>query len=113
MKLAHQIKVKVFSYEKRNEDEKLILDKFLQYFPFNFKDEKIELNKKETPGFNEQKITILEAILIKEKHTRQFLENLNEKLLGGFKIEVNNELIDLTLKNKIYRLQEHLIRSYE
>lgn len=38
-------------------------------------------------------------------------ENLDEKLLGGIKIEANDELIDLTLKNKIYKLQEHLIKS--
>lgn len=35
-------------------------------------------------------------------------ENLDEKLLGGLRIEVNDELIDLTLKNKINKLQEYL-----
>lgn len=39
------------------------------------------------------------------------LENLDTKLLGGFKIEVNNEVIDLTIKNKISKLQEYLIKS--
>jgi RNA binding exosome subunit len=80
MKLAHQIKIKVFSYEKNNEDDKLILDKFLQLFPFDLKDEKIELNKTNTKGFEERKITIFEVKLTKEKHTKQFLENLIQNI---------------------------------
>jgi len=38
-------------------------------------------------------------------------EVLDEKLLGGFKVEINNEVIDLTIKNKIGKLQEYLISS--
>ena len=38
-------------------------------------------------------------------------EVLDEKLLGGMRIEVNDEIIDLTVKNKIKKLQEHLIRK--
>ena len=80
MKTAHQIRIKVFSYEKFNENKELILAKFLQLFPFNLKDEKIELKKTEAKGFNEQKITIFEVTLTKEKHTNKFLENLVENL---------------------------------
>ena len=43
MKLAHQIKIKVFSCEKDNEDDKIILDKFLQLFLFGLKEEKVSL----------------------------------------------------------------------
>ncbi len=43
--------------------------------------------------------------------TANIIENLDERLLGGFKIEVNDEVIDLTLKNKISQLQEYLIKS--
>ncbi len=39
----------------------------------------------------------------------QVIEEHDEKLLGGMRIEVNNEVIDLTLKNKITQLQEYLI----
>ena len=39
------------------------------------------------------------------------VENLNEELLGGFKIEVNDEVIDLTIKNKLEKLQEYLTKS--
>ncbi len=80
MKLAHQIKAKVFSYEKFNEDDKLVLDKFLQLFPFNLKNEKIELKKTNALGLNEKEIAIFELTLTKEKHTSKFLENLMENL---------------------------------
>ena len=63
MKLAYQIKAKVFSYEKNNEDEKLILDKFLQLFPFDLKDEKIGLMKSNAAGFGEKKIMIFDVFL--------------------------------------------------
>jgi F-type H+-transporting ATPase subunit delta len=39
------------------------------------------------------------------------VETIDEKLLGGVRIEVNDEIIDLTVKNKIKKLQEHLIRK--
>jgi ATP synthase F1 delta subunit len=38
-------------------------------------------------------------------------ESLDEKLLGGYKIEVNDEVIDLTIKNKLGKLQEYLTRA--
>ena len=80
MKLTHQIKLKVFSYEKHNEDDKLILDKFLEFFPFDLKDNKIEFNKKEVLGFDEKKITIYEVVLTKEKHMNKFLDNLKKNV---------------------------------
>jgi F-type H+-transporting ATPase subunit delta len=39
------------------------------------------------------------------------VSNLDEKLLGGFKIEVNDEVIDLTIKNKISKLEEYLTKN--
>lgn len=38
-------------------------------------------------------------------------EVVDEKLLGGMKVEVNDELIDLTTKGKILKLQTYLMRS--
>ena len=35
-------------------------------------------------------------------------EHLDEKLLGGLRIEVNDEVIDLTIANRMKKLQEHL-----
>lgn len=40
----------------------------------------------------------------------EMVENLDERLLGGFKIEAGDEVIDLTIKNKIGKLQEYLIK---
>lgn len=37
--------------------------------------------------------------------------HLDDKLLGGLKIEVNDEVLDLTIKNKLEKLQEYLIRN--
>lgn len=80
MKVAHQINIKVFSYEKFNDDNKLILDKFLKLFPYDLKDEKIELKKTEAFGFHDKKIIIFNIILSKDKHIKKFLENLMEKI---------------------------------
>jgi F-type H+-transporting ATPase subunit delta len=55
----------------------------------------------------------LAQILIKRYSAKEvsIVESLDEKLLGGFKIEVNDEIIDLTVKNKIKKLQEYLTKS--
>jgi len=39
-----------------------------------------------------------------------FIEKQDENLLGGVKIEANDEIIDLTVKNKIEKLKEYLTR---
>jgi F-type H+-transporting ATPase subunit delta len=36
---------------------------------------------------------------------------VDESLLGGIKIEVGDEVIDMTLKNKIHKLKNYLINS--
>lgn len=38
-------------------------------------------------------------------------EILDGKLFGGIRLEINDEIIDLTVKNKIKKLQEYLIRK--
>jgi len=38
-------------------------------------------------------------------------ENLEAGLLGGLKIVVDDEVIDLSLKNRIRKLEEHLTKS--
>jgi len=37
-----------------------------------------------------------------------FTENIDEKLISGLKFEVGDEIIDLSIKNKIKKLAEHL-----
>ena len=58
--------------------------------------------KKELIFFLKKRYKVKEIILT---------EILNEKLLGGVRLEINDEIIDLTVKNKIKKLQEHLIRK--
>ena len=41
------------------------------------------------------------------------IESLDEKLLGGVRIEINDEVIDLTIKKKMEKLQEYLIKKHE
>jgi F-type H+-transporting ATPase subunit delta len=54
----------------------------------------------------------LTRFLIKRYSAKKidFVENLDEKLLGGLKIEVNDEVIDLTIKNKLEKLQAYLTK---
>lgn len=92
MKLAHQIKLKVFSYGKHSEDDKLILGKLLEFFPFDLEEEKIELKKTGALGMNENQITIYEVVLTKEKHISRFLENLKEKINGDQKKLILDQL---------------------
>ena len=37
-----------------------------------------------------------------------FNEEVDEKLISGFKFEIGDEVIDLTMKNRIKKLAEHL-----
>lgn len=38
-------------------------------------------------------------------------DNIDERLLGGIRVEVGDEIIDLSVKNKLNKLQEHLISN--
>ena len=86
--------------------------------------EKLEeiINKEE--GTVEAKITYkdiptkkisdeIEEILKKRYKAKKILTEINEnkEMLGGVKIEVGDEVIDLTLKNKINQLQNYLITN--
>jgi len=46
----------------------------------------------------------------KAKNTIMEFE-VDEKLLGGIKIQIGDEIIDMTLKNKIKKLQNYLITN--
>jgi F-type H+-transporting ATPase subunit delta len=41
------------------------------------------------------------------------IEKVDEKLIGGYKIEVGDEVINLTAKNKIEKLQAYLTSNHE
>ena len=72
MKIAHSIKLNVFSYENENSD--IVLDSFLKLFPFNLGENKVTLKKTNAQGFSELKITIFEIVLTKTNLIKQFLD---------------------------------------
>ncbi|MBI2657258.1 hypothetical protein HYX08_01030 [Candidatus Woesearchaeota archaeon] len=78
MKYAHLARLTVFSYE--HEDSEPILNAFLDFFPFNLEENKVELKKRTAAGFNEKNITIFEATIEKNSLISKFLENLFKKL---------------------------------
>lgn len=80
------------------------------------KDEgKIEVKVLSAKKLDEKIKKDLITTLEKRYKTKQILllEKLDEKLLGGIRLEINDEVIDLTVKKKIAKLQEHLIKKYE
>jgi F-type H+-transporting ATPase subunit delta len=45
------------------------------------------------------------------KERVEFEERIDERLIGGFKVEVNDEVVDLSIKDKIGELQKYLTRA--
>jgi len=60
-----------------------------------------------------QNKTHLEHTLKKRYKAKEivFQENLDKNLVGGIKIEVNDEVMDLSIKNRIGKLQAYLTKS--
>ncbi|MEX2052254.1 MAG: ATP synthase F1 subunit delta [Candidatus Paceibacterota bacterium] len=73
----------------------------------------LEVNIKSTRTLREEDKKYLREILKKRYGDKKFifLEVLDEKMIGGVRIKIGDELIDLSLKNKIQKLQEHLTRN--
>mgnify|MGYP001344886739 CR=1 FL=1 len=72
---------------------------------------KVNITYRESPS---KKISEeIEEILKKRYKAKKMLVEVNEdkEMLGGIKIEVGDEVIDLTLKNKINQLQNYLITN--
>ena len=78
MKYAHSIKLNVFSYEHENSD--VILKSFLEFFPFNLEENKVELRKTTAQGFNESTIVIFEIVLNKTNPINKFLDSIVNNL---------------------------------
>lgn len=79
----------------------------------NTEEGKIEVKIHTAKKLNDFTKKELELIL-KERYPGKdiiLLEILNERLLGGWRMEINDEIIDLSIKNKIKKLQEHLTKS--
>ena len=89
MKYAHLIRLTVFSYEYENSES--ILDAFLRLFPFSLENNKVVLNRSYATGFNDKKIEVFEAALIKENLINQFLGNLSGNLDKSQKLQISSQ----------------------
>ena len=90
MKIAHSIKLNVFSYE--NENGEIILECFLKFFPFNLEENKVKLKKTHPKGFNESSITIFETVLTKNNLINKFLDFILDNLSQEQKIIILNQM---------------------
>jgi RNA binding exosome subunit len=78
MELVNAVDLRVFILPEDNPDD--VRKAFLEFFPFSLAEEKIPLEEQRATGFNERKITILKATLLKKSHIRAFLKSLLAKL---------------------------------
>ena len=78
MKIAHNIKLSVFSHEEDDLDQ--LAQAMVKLCPFDLEQEKLALNQSTATGFKERKIRIFEIVLTKERHTNKFLAYLKERL---------------------------------
>lgn len=83
MKRLHNVVLSMFV--KPEEDAQELERKFLSIVPFSLGEEKLALQKTVASGFNERKITILEIVLQKERHTNALLDHLVRHLSGAQK----------------------------
>ncbi|KKQ87181.1 MAG: hypothetical protein UT09_C0019G0007 [Parcubacteria group bacterium GW2011_GWF2_38_8] len=81
----------------------------------NLEDKRIEVKILSSRKLKEKTKNDVVSILKKRYKAKEVIieEVADEKLLGGMRIEVNDEIIDLTIKRKIKKLQEYLIKKYE
>jgi len=79
----------------------------------NQEEGKVEAKVSSAKKINHQMKSQLEHFLMKRYSAKEivFEESLDPGLLGGLKLEVNGEIIDLSYKNKIRQLQEFLINA--
>lgn len=78
MKILNNAVINVFC--KEGEDENHILGKLKAFVPFDLEKEKIAVQRRIAIGFEDKKIIILEATLLKERHTTPFIISLLEHL---------------------------------
>lgn len=77
------------------------------------KEGKIEAKiKSKNPLGEHAKRELSEVLARRYKVKEVYLkDNIDERLLGGIRVEVGDEIIDLSVKNKLNKLQEHLISN--
>ncbi len=78
------------------------------------KEEKIvRVKVKSANTLSKKVIEELEESLKKRYKAKQVEidESVDEKLINGFKIEAQGEIVDLTLAHRLHQLQNHLIKN--
>ena len=79
----------------------------------NKEENRVVAKVKSAQKFDEKTKMQLVQFLKKRYSAREVMleEIIDEKLLGGFRIEANDEVIDLSFRNKIKKLEEYLTKS--
>jgi len=133
--MAEFFSATVTVFAKDSEDHDLLEKAFLGFFPYNLKDEKLEIKRTKFNGLEDEKMTILELSITKKRHVTPFFPNLighldnNQKniLLEQLESRLDEDLFfymrfekDMLIKNNIYELADGgncfhikmLIRAY-
>ena len=78
MKLAHHIRISVFS--KEDEDAEAIKTALISLINLDLEKEKLSLQERNAKGFEQKKIKVFEITLAKERHTAAFIGYLTSHL---------------------------------
>lgn len=89
MKIAHEIKARIFIKPEENEEE--LTKGFKEIVPYDLEEEKITYKETTAQGFEERKIKIKEIIIKKEKHTNKTIKRITEKLREEDKRKIREE----------------------
>lgn len=79
MRQFHTLTLSVFCRPK-DESEALVKEKLATFFPFDLKQEKVQLEVQHATGFNNTPITILSVTITKETHLAKFFDALLARL---------------------------------
>ncbi len=121
------------SKDKSEEEQKVFFKKTLNFLYKNslfLKTNEIilELKKIINKENNTEDVKIWSSVQIDEENEKKIIKALNkiyptknfllkkfidEKMIAGFKIRVNDDVVDLSIKNKINKLQEYLNKENE
>ena len=79
----------------------------------NKEEERIVAKVSSAEKLSHTRKTNLEHALKKRYSAKHVIleESINTNLIGGVKVEVNDEVMDLSIKNRLEKLQEHLTKS--
>ena len=79
----------------------------------NNEEGKLEISIRSAQKLNDTERKGLRAVLSKRYPDKELIlrEQVDESVLGGWRIEVDDEVIDLSIKERMKKLQEHLTKQ--